>query len=95
MFLLPSLWRGLRYGTPRLIDVYPGLVSCTHVSVRSRVVRAVLMDCLTPTAVASGRRADQGRRHKVLDSPVGPRGCHSRNVAKTEAPCPLCKLPRG
>jgi hypothetical protein len=61
MFLPPSLWRGLGHGTPRLIDVYPRfgrLHSC--LSVWSRVVRAVLVDCLTPTPVASGRRADQG-----------------------------------
>ena len=57
----------LGHGTPRLIDVYPTfgrLHSCF--SVGFRVVRAVLVDCLTPTPVASGRRADGGSRHRVL-----------------------------
>ena len=61
--LSPPRACGAAWGTrtPRLIDVYPTfgrLHSC--LSVGSKVVRAVLVDCLTPTPVASGRRADEG-----------------------------------
>ena len=42
---------------------------------RFRVVRAVLVDCLTPNPVASGRRADEGESAQSPESPVGPRFC--------------------